>query len=212
MRPKFVSASPFKRCTCAGASESVAEARAERDGAGCGCLLDRSAGDVRLPGGRVFRFADERSSGDADDPPSADEVRRAGQPTRAEWDSWSPAQRQQWAREWTARQGSLTASQRAEVERRARDADYAFVTGLVREGFSTLRDYIRESQETRREEIRQGAQRQGNAAAADRDAERSLLDDRGVTPPADTPPALPARKSSSSALLPLAAAAMMFFR
>lgn len=214
MRPKFTSGSPFKRCTCAGASESVAEARAERDGAGCGCLLDRSAGDVRLPGGRTFRFADdERSSGDADDPPSADEVRRAGQPTRAEWDSWSPAQRQQWAREWTARQGSLTASQRAEVERRARDADYAFVTGLVREGFSTLRDYIRESQETRREEIRQGAQRQGSAAAADRDAERSLLDDRGVTPtPTPTPAPARTRKASSSAFVPIAAAAMMLLR
>lgn len=213
MRPKFTSGSPFKRCTCAGGSESVAEARAERDASGCGCLLDRAAGDVRLPGGRVFRFADERSSGDADDPPSADDIRRAGQPTRAEWDSWSPAQRQQWAREWTARQGALTASQRAEVERRARDADYRFVTGLVSEGFGALRDYIRESQETERERIRAGARRQGDAAAADRDAERSLLDDRGVTPtptPAPAPP--PRAKSSSSALLPFAAAAMMLLR
>ena len=168
---------------------------------------------MALPGGRVFRFADERASGDADDPPSADEIRRATQPTRAEWDSWSPDQRQRWAREWAARQGTLSARERVEIERRARDADYAFATGLVREGLGVVRDYIRESQETERERIRAGARRQGNAVADDRDAERSLLDDRRVTPrdPAPPPPAPPRRKSSS-ALLPFAAAAAMLLR
>ena len=56
MRPKFTSGSPFKRCTCAGGSESVAEARAERDASGCGCLLDRAAVDALLAlegGGRA---------------------------------------------------------------------------------------------------------------------------------------------------------------
>lgn len=199
-------------------SETIGEARAERDGecGPCSSLLDRSAGDVRPR--RSYRFADgERSSG-VDDPPSDDEIRRAGQPTREEWDSWTPDRRQRWAREYAASRGTLTARERQEFERQARNADYAFVTGIVREGFSTLRTYITESQETERERIRASAQRQGNTRADDRDAEQSLLDDaptggdQGVTPP--PPAAAPVRraKSSSSAAIPLVAAALMFLR
>lgn len=217
-RPKFYSGSPFKRCTCAGGSESVAEAAAERDAGGCACLLDRSAGDVRLAGGRGgrrFVFADERASGDGEDPPTPDEIRRAGQPTRAEWDSWSPDQRQAWARNWAAQQGALTARERVDIERRARDADYRFATDLVREGLGVVRDYIRESQETERERIRAGARRQGNAAADDRDAERSLLDDgdRGVTPTPTPAPAPTTTRGASkgSAVIPAAVAAALFF-
>lgn len=217
MRPKFYSGSPFKRCTCAGGSESVAEAVAERDAGGCACLLDRSAGDAR-PSGRRYVFADERASG-VDDPPSADEIRRAGQPTRAEWDSWSPEQRQRWAREYAARMGTLTARERQEFERRARDADYAFVTDIVREGFSTLRTYITESQETERQRIRAEAARRGGRLADDREAERSLLDgdgtaDRGVSPqpsPAPAPAPTPKRSKGGSVALPAIATAALFF-
>lgn len=60
----------------------------------------------------------------------------------AGWQSWTPEQRAEYARQAAARAGATPAEQAAAAER-ARQADNAMIAGLVQQGVGAIREWIR---------------------------------------------------------------------
>lgn len=172
-------------CGCGGSSASSSASSSAQKPCGCrgrGLGVERSAGRItpagqpcafgaaRLPNGRCPEDRDEAS-----DPITADDIARAGAPTREQWQSWSPDRRAEYARQWAADQRMSAAEQRAFAER-ARTADYTLIAGLVTSGVNVVRDLIEARSRERIAEIEANARTNVARYTGGVTGERGLLD------------------------------------
>ena len=171
-------------CGCGG-SKDDASASSSTGPRPCGCRgrgVERSAGRI-TPAGQpcafnAARLANGRCPEDRDeasDPITADDIARAGAPTREQWQSWSPDRRAEYARQWAADQRMSAAEQRAFAER-ARTADYTLIAGLVTSGVNVVRDLIESRSRERIAEIEANARVLVARYTGGVTGERGLLD------------------------------------